>query len=130
MGKLRLKRGDGAGAHKKQPAGTIPLPFGKGQQPGLGLNGFVLAGPWASNWFFFYLIPVILDDLEQMLQDYCRGPKVTAGRKQSVPGWQQHSRLGVSLCSGGFSPSPLLRVATAPMGIGLTWVFALHQDLG
>lgn len=111
MGKFRLKRGDSAGAHKNQPAGTIPLPFGKGQQPGLGLNGFVLAGPWAFNWFFFYLIPVILDDLEQMLQDYCRGPKVTAGRKQSVPGWQQHSGLGVSPCSGG-----LLLFLTAQRG--------------
>lgn len=56
MGKFRLRRGDFAGAHKKQQAGSAPLPFGKGQQPGLGLNGFVLAGPWASNWgllFFF-----------------------------------------------------------------------------
>lgn len=51
---FRLRRGSGAGAHKNQPAGTVPLPFGKGQQPGLGLNGFVLAGPWASNWFFFF----------------------------------------------------------------------------
>lgn len=53
MGKFRLRRGDGAGTHKNQSVGTVPLPFGKGQQPGLGLNGFVLAGPWASNWVFF-----------------------------------------------------------------------------
>lgn len=53
MGEFRLRRGGGVEAHKKQPPGTIPLPFGKGQQPGLGLNGFVLAGPWVSNWVFF-----------------------------------------------------------------------------
>lgn len=129
MGKCRLRRGGGARVHKNPPAETVPLPFGKGQQPGLGLNGFVHAGPWASNWVFF-LIPVILDDLEQMLQDYCRSPKVTAGRKQPVPAWQHNGGLRVSLCLGYFSPSPLLRGAAAPGGIGLSWVLTLYQGAG
>lgn len=56
MGRFRLRRVGGAGAHKNQPPRTIPLPFGKGEQPGLGLNGFVLAGPWVSNWVFFFFL--------------------------------------------------------------------------